>query len=230
MPNKLFSYRKNHDKHKKTYERNIMEITQYLDSLPSNTIAESEVPAIEKKQLGEYLRNIRKAKGWTITEAAKKASIATSSLSKIENNLMSPTYDLLIKLANGYQVDLASFFQTKAKAKSTARMSVTRKGETSEHSTPDYNHHVHATGLSNKQMMPFITDINPKTDREVELSAHAGEEFVYVIAGEITFFTEYYQPVILHAGDSLYIDSNMKHGAISNLETSSKVIWMASNI
>ncbi len=205
-----------------------MEITQFLSQQSDDR--KKNVNNNDSVQLGEYLREIRKNNAWTITQAAQKASIATSSLSKIENGHMSPTYDLLIKLANGYNVDLASFFQTQGRNKSTARMIVTRGDETSEHDTPNYLHHVHASGLSNKQMMPFITEIKPSTEDQVQLSAHAGEEFIYVISGEVTFYTEYYQPIILNQGDSLYIDSNMAHGAKSNHSGNAKVIWMASNI
>jgi transcriptional regulator with XRE-family HTH domain len=51
--------------------------------------------------LGERVRALRKAKGWTLEQAAGQAGLARSTLSKIENGQMSPTYDALKKLDAG---------------------------------------------------------------------------------------------------------------------------------
>ena len=49
--------------------------------------------------LGERVRDLRKARGWTLEQAATQAGLARSTLSKIENGQMSPTYEALKKLA-----------------------------------------------------------------------------------------------------------------------------------
>jgi uncharacterized cupin superfamily protein len=40
---------------------------------------------------------------------------------------------------------------------------------------------------------------------------HSGEEFIYVLEGGIKVLTEFYDPVVLQVGESIYIDSNMGH-------------------
>ncbi|HNE01148.1 MAG TPA: helix-turn-helix transcriptional regulator, partial [Plasticicumulans sp.] len=52
--------------------------------------------------LAERLRRLRTARGWTLAQAAKACAVARSTLSKIENAQMSPTYELLLKLADGF--------------------------------------------------------------------------------------------------------------------------------
>ena len=47
------------------------------------------------------------------------------------------------------------------------------------------------------------------------LIRHPGEEFVYVAEGQLIVHTEFYDPVTLHAGEGIYIDSNMGHGYIA---------------
>ena len=42
-------------------------------------------------------------------------------------------------------------------------------------------------------------------------SQHDGEEFVYVISGEIEIHTDQYEPFRIGASESAYFDSNMKH-------------------
>lgn len=178
--------------------------------------------------LGGYLRNLRGRRGWTLADAATAAGIAPSSLSKVENSQMSPTYDLLLKLANGYGVDIAEFF-TRSDARSAAgRMAVTRGGEGQHHVAQNYDHEVLAAALTRKRMMPFRTVIRrAPADEPIEWSAHAGEEFVYVMSGRVIFHTEHYAPVALGPGDSVYIDSGMKHAAVAEGDADAEVLWVA---
>ena len=55
---------------------------------------------VEPLNLGQRVRALRKAKNWTLEQAAKKAGLARSTLSKIENEQMSPTFDAVKKLAD----------------------------------------------------------------------------------------------------------------------------------
>ena len=44
---------------------------------------------------------------------------------------------------------------------------------------------------------------------------HSGEEYIYVIEGRIEVHTEFYDPIVLEAGESIYIDSNMGHAYVA---------------
>ena len=59
-------------------------------------------------------------------------------------------------------------------------------------------------------MEPFIIDINPSEQQEFKLSAHEGEEFIYVMDGEVEI--EYgKEKYMLKEGDSIFYDSIVKH-------------------
>ena len=47
------------------------------------------------------------------------------------------------------------------------------------------------------------------------LSQHEGEEFLHVLTGQLSFVSEFYEPLTLEPGDSLYFDSNMGHAYLS---------------
>lgn len=47
------------------------------------------------------------------------------------------------------------------------------------------------------------------------ISHHAGEEFVYVLKGKVVVATEFYDPVTLSEGQSIYIDSAMGHAYLT---------------
>ncbi len=44
---------------------------------------------------------------------------------------------------------------------------------------------------------------------------HSGEEYIYVLEGRVKVHTEFYDPVILEPGESIYIDSNMGHAYVA---------------
>ncbi len=62
-----------------------------------------------------------------------------------------------------------------------------------------------------------------------ELLRHSGEEFVYVIDGIIEVHTDFYEPVRLEPGESIYIDSKMGHCSISVGEGDAKILCVCSN-
>ncbi len=180
--------------------------------------------------LGHYLRQLRADLGWTLADASAAAGIARSSISKIENGQMSPTYDLLLKLAAGYNVDLADFFARSGTQDATGRMTVTRRGKGQPHPANVYRHEVLAAGLSHKKMQPFHTHIRALApDEALDWAVHAGEEFIYVLSGVVIFHTEHYEPVILQPGDSIYIDSAMRHTAVAEGRDGADVLWMAAS-
>ena len=65
-------------------------------------------------------------------------------------------------------------------------------------------------------MIPIVTKIRARSVEQFgELVRHSGEEFIYVLQGAVEVHTEFYDPVVLHEGESIYIDSNMGHAYIA---------------
>jgi transcriptional regulator with XRE-family HTH domain len=178
--------------------------------------------------LGQRVRAQRNRLGWTLEQASHATSLARSTLSKIENGLMSPTYDALIKLAVGLKIDISELFESAEKTPGSGRRSISRQGSGQSHHTPYYDHILLCNDMSNKDMIPFKTRILARSfDDFEEWSQHTGEEFVYVLSGEIELFTEYYEPVRLCPGDSWYIDSRMGHRVISVSPENAEVLWVS---
>src|SRR5258708_12452417 len=65
-------------------------------------------------------------------------------------------------------------------------------------------------------MIPIITHIRAKSAEEFgALVHHSGEEYIYVLEGGIKVLTEFYDPVVLNVGESIYLDSNMGHAYVT---------------
>ena len=185
-------------------------------------------PSRGENLLGQRIRAQRNQLDWTLEQTSQATSLARSTLSKIENGLMSPTYDALIKLAAGLKIDISELFEPHASILGTGRRSICRKGTGQNHHTPHYEHTLLCNDLTNKDMIPFRTRIVARSfDDFEEWSRHVGEEFVYVLTGEIELFTEFYEPVRLGPGDSWYIDSRMGHRVISVGADEAEVLWIS---
>ena len=179
--------------------------------------------------LGVRVRELRKARGWTLEQAAGQAGLARSTLSKIENGQMSPTYDALKKLAIGLEISVPQLFTPPAAEKVNGRMAVTKSGEGAAKATVTYEHELLADALRKKQMLPYRARIRARSMEEFDgWVRHDGEEFLYVLTGVVQLFTEFYEPVELRRGDSAYYDATMGHNVVSTSAEDATILWVTS--
>lgn len=179
--------------------------------------------------LGQRVRELRKARGWTLDQAAGQAGLARSTLSKIENGQMSPTYEAVKKLAEGLKISVPQLFTPAGKAQVSGRMSVTKSGTGQAHVTATYEHELLAGGLSRKEMLPYRARVRARSMEEFDgWVRHEGEEFLYVLTGVIRLYTEFYEPVELRRGDSAYYDATMGHNVISLSDEAATILWVTS--
>jgi transcriptional regulator with XRE-family HTH domain len=178
--------------------------------------------------LGRRVKRARLAQSLTLETASQMCGVSRSALSKIENGLMSPTFDVLQKIVRGLSIDLAELFGSSPAPSATGRRALTRRDEGQRHAYRGYQMQVLATELAHKAMLPFRIRISAHTlDAFDDWGRHEGEEFLYVISGSVCLYSELYAPTHLNAGDSLYFDSRTGHAAISTSEEDAEVLWMA---
>lgn len=179
--------------------------------------------------LGERVRDLRKARGLTLEQAAGQAGLARSTLSKIENGLMSPTYEALKKLASGLSISVPQLFTPPSRAQVSGRMAITRLSEGQAHATATYEHELLASQLRQKAMLPYRARIRARAFEEFDgWVRHDGEEFLYVLTGVVRLLTEFYEAVDLRRGDSAYYDASMGHNVISLSEEDATILWVTS--
>ena len=183
-------------------------------------------------ELGQRIRGLRSQKEWTLDSAARATGLARSTLSKIENGQMSPTYDALLKLAQGFAVDISELFEPHApepvNAAGSGRRSISRAGSGQALPTPVYQHLLLCNDLSNKLMTPFHSTVTARAFEDfADWDRHAGEELIYVLQGVVELFTEFYEPERLRVGECAYLDSRMGHRVISRSKQDAQVLWVS---
>ncbi len=189
-------------------------------------IASGRKAFVEPLRLGERLKEIRLANQWTLEEVSQRTGLARSTLSKIENDQISPTFTAVQKLINGLAIDLPQLLSPpKPQTQTLGRRDLTRSGEGQHHPTPTYEHELLSCQLAQKRMIPFKTIVRARHFEEFsEWVRHDGEEFLMVLEGKILMYTEYYEPLPLESGDSIYFDSAMGHALVSVSEEDAVVL------
>ena len=203
--------------------------TQQAESLLKIAANEAAGPPVAPLKLGERVRAIRHARSWTLEEAAKRAGLARSTLSKIENEQMSPTFDAVQKLARGLDIDVPQLFQPSQVDKVSGRRAITRVDEGRAHPTSTYEHELLGTDISRKRMLPYKATVYARDFSEFEgWVRHAGEEFMLVLSGTVRLYTEFYEPVEMATGDSAYYDGSMGHCVVSVSDDDAVILWVTS--
>lgn len=169
--------------------------------------------------LGNILRDLRNHRGWTLKEMSDRTGIPVSTLSKVEHDRLTLTYDKLLQLSQKLKIRISDLFaESESPDESvTARRSIGRIDDSVRVTTPNYDYYYLCTELRRKRMIPILTRIRAKSLGEFgDLVRHSGEEYIHVLEGSIIVHTEFYDPVTLHRGEGIYIDSNMGHAYLAD--------------
>jgi len=171
--------------------------------------------------LGRLLRDLRARNGWTLKEMSERTKIPVSTLSKVEHDLLTLTYDKLLQVSEGLKTPLSELFADPTLSPDvehavTARRSLGFLADSIRVNTKNYDYYYMCPELRQKRMIPIFTRIRAKSLAEFgDLVVHSGEEYIYVLEGAIAVHTAFYDPVILRSGESIYVDSNMGHAYIA---------------
>jgi transcriptional regulator with XRE-family HTH domain len=187
---------------------------------------------------GSILKSIRTDRGWTLAQVSQVTDLPIATLSKIENEKMSLSYDKLVRISKGLGIDIGLLFGAVPARETEApgivlsgRRSITRSGEGSSIETKAYSHLYPAADLLNKQIVPIMAECKARSLAEFgPLIRHGGEEYAIVLDGAVHFHTDVYAPVLLNKNDSIYFDSSMAHGYIAACDGLCRVLSICSSM
>ena len=180
---------------------------------------------------GGRIKAFRTGRGLTLQRLSDACGLAASTISKVEQNQISPTYENILRLADGLGVDVAELFSKGPSRMTSGRRSVTRAGEGARLTTAQYGYEMLCADLSGKQFVPLLTTLRAHDVADFpDLIRHEGEEFVYVLSGKVRLLTEFYEPIEFGPGDSCYFDSTMGHACLSAGEDDATILWVCSRV
>lgn len=169
----------------------------------------------ENQNVGGKIRQLREMKNITVEDLATRCGLDSAQISKIEEDTIMPSLAPLIKIARGLGVRLGTFLDDNEELGPVVSRNNNRSASIS-FSNDNISARKHmeyfsmASQKAGRHMEPFIIDIEKSEDKNYKLSNHEGEEFIFVMEGnvEIVYGKETY---ILEKGDSIYYDSIVNH-------------------
>ncbi|WP_040572049.1 cupin domain-containing protein [Shewanella benthica] len=159
--------------------------------------------------IGASLKVIRKQKGLSQRELAKRAGVTNSTISMIEKNSVSPSVNSLKKVLSGLSLSLVDFFSMEGNTQSEAKV-VYRSDDLLDIGDGNLDYKLIGRDYPNRAMSVMSETYPPGSDTGAEMLKHEGEEAAMVIEGrlELTVGDEVF---ILEAGDSYYFNSESPH-------------------
>jgi len=182
--------------------------------------------SVEMK-VGERIKELRETKGLSLREMADLTGFSTALLSQMENHLISPSLGTLIKISRALEVHLGYFFgegpgEPYAIVRKDERKKVSRFASKNG---VKYGYSYESLGFEKKDrhMEPFLVTLEPATIKSTKTSTHEGEEFIYVLEGEMEV-TLCNHTDILYPGDSIYYDSTIPHRVQCRKDKETKIL------
>jgi transcriptional regulator with XRE-family HTH domain len=165
-------------------------------------------------EVGKRIRELREEAGLSLQEFAEKTGYSSALLSQFENHLISPPLGALVKLSQALGIDVGDFLgdsptEPFALVRSYERKTVSRVASRTGVNL-GYTYEALGIGMKDRRMEPFVVTLEPVAIKEKRLSTHEGEEFIYVLEGDVEVHLEDHTDT-LEPGDSIYFKSSIPH-------------------
>lgn len=179
---------------------------------------------IKGLKIGEKISALRKGMGLEIAGLAERSGVSEIVISQIESNTISPTVAALLRISKVFDREVGYFFEEEEieelrieVVRKDERKKVQRKRASGKYAL-SYSYQSLSHRKSHKHMLPLRVEFDIDIDEDIELLTHEGEEFLYLLKGELELRTNT-EVIHLFSGDSVYFDSTIPHGFIGRGNT-----------
>lgn len=175
-----------------------------------------------EEQIGTKIRNLRNQNGLTQEELADRTELTKGFISQMERGLTAPSVSTLLDIVECLGTNLSDFFHEENE------LQIVYPKEDYFEKEDEHKNSITwliATAQS-RSMEPILVQLQPGQSMP-EDKPHEGEEFGYVLEGEITL--HYGENVYtVRKGDSFIFPANRKHKISSACKKVSSILWISS--
>jgi quercetin dioxygenase-like cupin family protein/DNA-binding XRE family transcriptional regulator len=181
----------------------------FLSDITSHEIPDEDILV----KVGERVKRVRESRGLSLQDISLRTDIDVSMLKQIEEGALAPPLGTVIKLAKALEMKIGYFIS----GEEDRAYTIVRRDDRKVVSRYDskrakyygYEYESLAPHKKDRHMEPFLVTLEP-AETEEERSAHDGQEFIFVLEGnmEVRLGGEIH---ILEPGDTIYYDSTIPH-------------------
>jgi transcriptional regulator with XRE-family HTH domain len=179
---------------------------------------EKDTPALA---LGSKIRALRQRLKRTLDDTATAAGISKPFLSQVERGHATPSLTSLAGIASALGVTVQYFVDTPSEERSVIRGDQLKFFGFADSA----NLFARLTNMSGGRQLEAILVRMPPGQKRSEVTTHAGEEFIYVLDGEVSLTLEG-KTFVLHSGDSAHYESTVPHSWANTARRESTVVWV----
>lgn len=174
------------------------------------------------QQVADRIISVRKARGMSAADLARSLGVNVRRLARIERGQGPISFKLLLHVCRALR-KTPDYFLVTVGAPKVCHV-VDRAAELRKRQQRDLAHSEKclfkasavalAASFDRKSMLPFLVTLNASRKRLGEMEHHRGQEFLYVLNGEVDLTTtENGQPTVLRLspGDSCLLDASVPH-------------------
>ncbi len=168
--------------------------------------------------IGSHLRQLRAKRRLSLAQVAQSVGISVGFLSALERSQMSGSVGTLRKLARFYKTNILDFFDGTGISSRQVRPEQRKVLEAGS------GVRMELLAWGNTVMEPHLFRVAPEAGSG-ESYTHEGEEFLYVLRGQLTIMLEN-EEYRLKAGDSFYFESATPHHWRNPGRAETWVLWV----
>lgn len=169
--------------------------------------------------IGKKLKELRLQNDLTLSDLASRSELTKGFLSQVERNQTAPSIATLEDILEALGTNLSEFFREEEETKI-----VFGTQDFFEDKQDDYTIEWVIPNAQKNQMEPIMLTLAPHK-RSQEMVAHHGEEFGYVLKGNVTLVcgNKKYK---LKAQETFYLDGTKSHYLYNHGSNETKVLWI----
>jgi len=171
--------------------------------------------------IGSKIRSIRLESGLTQEELAKRLALSKGYISQLEHNLASPSMTTLFSVLEVLGTEPSDFFSE------NIEQVVYKPSDFVKEENGDLKHNISRMRLNTIKydMEPIMIEIQPG-GASIRYERRAGEQFGYVLEGEVTLYLNQKKHVV-KTGETFYFIAKKSHQIVNHTNKKAKVLWIS---
>jgi len=196
------------------------------DAAPASSEAKHEIQDVNKL-VGKAMREVRKRRGLSLRELSELSGFSISFLSLVERGKSSLALTSLQKVANALGTDVPSLFPREFAQEHSHPLPYVQRADDATELTIANSERTYRllSGRAPDRVLEPILEIVPPTGSVVDPYGHEGEEFIYVLEGQLTLVvggSEY----DLGPGDSIHYPAPLPHATVNRTDKEARALFV----
>jgi electron transfer flavoprotein alpha subunit len=164
-----------------------------------------EKAGVSPAGLGGQIRQLRQSREWSRERLGELTQQSAEFIAQVEEDTISPPVSFLLRLASALKVSPAAFLSREAQT-----MITDQRQQAHQRRTQHYSYESLTAGIETDHLRAFMVTIEPLQAHKPAAYKHPGEEFIFVMDGELELTLDR-QASRIKKGESIHFNADTPH-------------------